>query len=91
MISVTCERAPRRTRRNFRGRNELDASQAPELIIFMRAIAAIGRRGRTLFRLRYMIGARASPIRLAWPSVIMLPRMLLNRGSFTPETMYCQR
>jgi hypothetical protein len=35
------------------------------------------------------IGASALPIRSAWLPVIMPARILLNRGSWTPEMMYC--
>ena len=36
-------------------------------------------------------GASAVPIRSRCAGVIMAFRMLLNRGSWTPDTMYCQR
>src|SRR5688572_391663 len=38
-----------------------------------------------------MIGASAAPIRFASSGAIMPPSISEKRGSFTPETMYCQR
>ena len=38
-----------------------------------------------------MIGASATAMRALWTSVIMPTSALVKRGSWTPETMYCQR